>query len=84
LPKDKAYDFILSHEGYNRRYYSGFIGQLIPEGKSDLYVNLRCMNILSDTLVLYAGSGILTSSEVESEWQETEAKMQTMKRLLAL
>ena len=84
LPKDKAYDFILNHEGYNRRYYSGFIGQLIPEGKSDLYVNLRCMNILSDTLVLYAGSGILTSSEVESEWQETEAKMQTMKRLLAL
>ncbi len=84
LPKDKAYDFILSHEGYNRRYYSGFIGRLAPEGKSDLYVNLRCMNILPETLVLYAGSGILTSSEAESEWQETEAKMQTMKRLLAL
>ena len=82
LPKDKAYDFILSNEGYNRRYYSGFIGRLDPNGKSDLYVNLRCMHILPETLVLYAGSGILTSSESESEWLETEAKMQTMKRLL--
>ena len=40
------------------------------------------MNILADTLVLYAGGGILASSEPESEWLETEAKMQTMKRLL--
>ncbi|MDO4756914.1 MAG: chorismate-binding protein [Parabacteroides sp.] len=84
LPKDKAYDFILSNEGYNRRYYSGFIGRLEPEGKSDLYVNLRCMQILPQTLVLYAGSGILISSEAESEWSETEAKMQTMKRLLTI
>ena len=82
LPKEKAYRFIQENEGYDRQYYSGFIGWLEPEGKSDLYVNLRCMNILSDRLVLYAGSGLLPSSEPESEWQETEAKMQTMRRLL--
>ncbi len=82
LPKEKAYRFIQENEGYDRQYYSGFIGWLEPEGKSDLYVNLRCMNILSDRLVLYAGSGLLLSSEPESEWQETEAKMQTMRRLL--
>lgn len=82
LPKDKACRFILENEGYNRRYYSGFIGWLNPEGRSDLYVNLRCMNILSHSLTLYAGSGLLASSSPESEWQETEAKMQTMGRLL--
>ena len=82
LPKEKAYRFIQENEGYDRQYYSGFIGWLEPEGKSDLYVNLRCMNILSDRLVLYAGSGLLPSSEPESEWQETEAKMQTMRHLL--
>lgn len=83
LPKEEAFQFIREHEGYDRRYYSGFIGRLNPEGRSDLYVNLRCMNILSDKLTLYAGGGLLASSEPESEWQETEAKMQTMNRLLS-
>jgi len=40
------------------------------------------MNILPGSFVLYAGGGILASSEIESEWLETEAKMQTMKRLI--
>jgi hypothetical protein len=82
LPKEETYRFIRENEGYDRSYYSGFIGWLAPEGKSDLYVNLRCMNILRGSFVLYAGGGILASSEIESEWLETEAKMQTMKRLI--
>lgn len=82
LPKEKAYRFILEHEGYDRRYYSGFIGWLNPEGRTDLYVNLRCMNITPDTSTLYAGGGLLSSSELNDEWQETEAKLQTMQSLL--
>ena len=39
LPKEEAYRFILENEGYDRRYYSGFIGWLDPSGKTDLYVN---------------------------------------------
>ena len=84
LPKEETYRFIRENEGYDRSYYSGFIGWLAPEGKSDLYVNLRCMNILPGSFVLYAGGGILASSEIESEWLETEAKMQTMKRLVSI
>lgn len=84
LPKEEAYRFILENEGYDRRYYSGFVGWLDPEGKTDLYVNLRCMNIRSDEHVLYAGGGLLSSSAPEDEWQETEDKLQTMKTLLAL
>ena len=82
LPKEETYHFIRENEGYDRSYYSGFIGWLAPEEKSDLYVNLRCMNILDDAFVLYAGGGILASSETESEWLETEAKMQTMMHLI--
>lgn len=78
LPKEKAYQFIVANEGYDRRYYSGFIGWLDPEGKTDLYANLRCMNIDNDLLTLYAGGGMLAASELEDEWQETEKKMQTM------
>lgn len=82
LPKDDAYRFILENEGYDRRYYSGFIGWLNPDGRTDLYVNLRCMNIDQETLTLYAGGGLLSSSVLGDEWQETEDKLHTMKALL--
>ncbi|AVM52032.1 isochorismate synthase [Bacteroides zoogleoformans] len=84
LPKEEAYRFILENEGYDRRYYSGFIGWLNPDGKTDLYVNLRCMHIEDEQLTLYAGGGLLASSELNDEWIETEKKMQTMKRLTVM
>ncbi len=82
LPKEKAYRFILDHEGYERSYYSGFIGWMNPEGETDLYVNLRCTHIGPDGFTLYAGGGLLASSHLEEEWQETEDKLQTMKAVL--
>ena len=78
LPKEEAYQFILANEGYDRRYYSGFLGWINPDGKTDLYVNLRCMEISASCLTLYAGGGLLSHSELELEWKETEAKLQTM------
>lgn len=82
LPKSEAYQFILNNERYDRSYYSGFIGWLDPHDRTDLYVNLRCMHIEPDNFTLYAGGGLLASSVLDEEWQETEDKMQTMQRLL--
>jgi len=78
FPKKEAFDFILENESYDRRYYSGFIGPLNVNGISRLYVNLRCMQIGDDILRLYAGGGMLLSSELKSEWEETENKLQTI------
>lgn len=47
-----------------------------------MYVNLRCMHIEDEQLTLYAGGGLLASSELNDEWQETEKKLQTMRRIL--
>lgn len=82
LPKEEAYQFILGHEGYDRSYYSGFVGWLAPAGRTDLYVNLRCMHIHADTYTLFAGGGLLASSRLEDEWNETEDKMKTMRNIL--
>lgn len=82
LPKEKAYQFIRENEGYNRRYYSGFIGMLDLENGTDLYVNLRCMEIMDNKLCLYAGGGLLSSSTLEEEWQETEDKLFTIRRTI--
>lgn len=78
LPKIEAYRFILTHETFPRLYYSGFAGPLWGNGDVDLYVNIRCMNILQDYLSLYAGGGILAQSRADDEWNETENKLRTM------
>lgn len=78
LPKEEAYRFILENEGYDRSYYSGFVGYLDPKEETSLYVNLRCVHIQDEKLTLYAGGGLLASSELNDEYQETEKKMQTI------
>ncbi|MCL1932570.1 MAG: isochorismate synthase [Candidatus Azobacteroides sp.] len=82
LPKEKAFRFITDNEGYDRRYYSGFIGRLHPKEQTDLYVNLRCMQIKADRLALYAGGGLVASSDLAEEWMETEDKLLTMLRII--
>ncbi|MFK7749406.1 MAG: chorismate-binding protein [Kordia sp.] len=49
---------------------------------SELYVNLRCMELTDTKRILYIGGGITKDSDPESEWQETVAKSQIMKRVL--
>ncbi|MBD8348908.1 isochorismate synthase [Dysgonomonas sp. HGC4] len=78
FPKKEAFDFIIENEGYDRKYYSGFLGYLDVDNKTDLFVNLRCMQIFKQNLRLFAGGGILPSSELISEWKETEYKLQTI------
>ena len=82
LPKEKAFRFIIENEGYDRRYYSGFIGRLHPGEQTGLYVNLRCMQIENNRLLLYAGGGLLASSDLQEEWLETKDKLLTMYRII--
>lgn len=82
MPQQTALDFIRKSEGYSRRYYTGYLGALNDEGRSALYVNLRCMQVLENTWELYAGGGITIASELSKEWQETEFKLNTLRSLL--
>ena len=82
LPKQQTFDFIRRNESQSRRYYSGFSGPFNPEVETHLFVSLRCMQILDDCYCLYAGGGLLRDSEEDQEWEETEAKLETMRSLL--
>ena len=85
IPKEETRQYILANESIDRKYYSGFVGPLMPNGDTHLYVSLRCMNIHpGGKFDLYAGGGLLEESIMEKEWDETEAKMQTMKRVIGL
>ncbi|MGN0281511.1 MAG: chorismate-binding protein [Prevotella sp.] len=81
IPKDSTHRFIISNEHTPRSYYSGFMGPLDIAGSTHLYVSLRCMQITADSYRLFAGGGILSDSIEQQEWDETEEKMKTMKRL---
>lgn len=78
IPQEKAIQRILQTEKQPRGYYSGFLGLLSKQKESAFYVNLRCMEIHSNQICLYAGGGLTRESELYSEWQETEIKAQTL------
>jgi isochorismate synthase len=55
---------------------------LEPTGETNIYVNLRCMEIGESSLTLFAGSGLLASSTCKEEWRETEQKLKTMASII--
>ena len=92
LPKESAKKFILENEGYDRRFYSGFLGELnidfasFRKEHSDLFVNLRCMQLQSESseATLYVGCGITIDSNPEKEYIETVNKTMTMRKVVNL
>jgi isochorismate synthase len=93
LPKKESEKFILTNENYDRSFYTGYLGELNKvtsksKAITDLYVNLRCMQIENslDTgntkIHLYTGCGITKDSFPEKEWEESVNKSMTMKRCL--
>lgn len=81
-PKDKAQEFILTNEGYDREYYTGFLGELNHNEETNLFVNLRCMKIENNEAHIFVGGGITLDSSAEKEWQETVDKSKVMKKIL--
>jgi len=81
-PKDKSKVFILENENYDRTFYTGFLGELNIEDQTDLFVNLRCMEIEGAQAHLFMGCGITKDSVPEKEWEESCNKSMTMKKVL--
>ncbi|TDW48894.1 isochorismate synthase [Flavobacterium sp. 270] len=89
LPKKKAKAFIVENENYDRTFYTGFLGELnssleSSSVSSDLFVNLRSMQIQQNKAILYMGCGITKESIPEKEWEESVNKSMTMKRVLKI
>ncbi|RZK45730.1 MAG: isochorismate synthase, partial [Hymenobacter sp.] len=84
MPKVAALEFLARHEGYDRAYYSGFLGpvNVAAPGVARLFVNLRCLQVRADEAILYAGTGLTVDSDPAREWQETEMKLQTVGAVL--
>lgn len=82
LPKDISRKFIQENESYKRTFYTGYLGELDLFNKTELYVNLRCMEIKDSKALIYVGGGITKDSLSEDEWIETIEKSKTIKKIL--
>ena len=77
-PFELARKWIVDHEDHDRSYYTGFLGPVHNDGGFDLYVNLRCAQLMDGKACIYVGGGITADSDAEAEWLETEMKSRTM------
>jgi isochorismate synthase len=77
-PTNDALAIIALIEKHDREYYGGFLGPVGMKNPIELFVNLRCMQIMNSRLLLYTGGGLTSDSNPVDEWYETEIKAGTL------
>ena len=82
LPVKASLDCIERYEGYNRNYYTGYLGEINGQDTARLFVNLRCMQIGKSQMAIFVGGGISADSDPEEEWAETNQKSLTLLQIL--
>jgi len=82
-PKLPSLKFLSQVEGYDRSFYSGFLGPVQVENESNIFVNLRTVRLKDGRATFFAGAGITEDSDPEREWDETEMKCETLLKVIA-
>lgn len=74
FPTDKALPYIPQLEQFDRGWYAGPVGWLNNRGDGEFSVAIRSGLISDNTVRFFAGCGIVSDSDPESEWEETKLK----------
>lgn len=82
VPTSQAYKLINLIEPFQRDLFAGTVGWCDEQGNGEWVVSIRCGQVFADRIRLFAGCGIVADSDPEAEWHETQAKLQTMLRVL--
>ncbi len=83
VPRDEALRWIAASERVSRGWYAGPFGWLDASGNAEFVVALRSALLHGGVARLYAGAGIVSGSNPDAEWVETEAKMRAVGEALA-
>ena len=81
-PRQAAIDAIRALEGFDRGRYAGPVGWVDARGNGEWAIALRGAELDGSRARLVAGAGIVTGSEPDAEWAETQAKLEPMLRAL--
>ena len=83
-PQEEAISFIYDLEKYERGLYGGGVGRIFPNGDSHFLVLIRAARIYKNLVRFYAGGGVVAESEPEEEFQETENKLEAIRRIFGI
>lgn len=83
MPLEASLTFLRQHEGYDREFYSGYLGPVNFDNSIHIFVNLRCMKLLDGEALLFAGAGITIDSIADQELEETELKFNTLLNVIS-
>ncbi len=84
FPTQSARKLIQLVEPFDRGVFGGMVGWCDAQGNGEWAVTIRCGLFEDKRIQLFAGAGIVEDSKPESEWLETQAKLQTMLNALQL
>ena len=83
FPKVDAMAFIQGMEKFDRDLFGGFIG-IASQTEMELFVNIRSASLFSNGIRFLAGAGINKDSQPEKEWQETNHKIDVIRRAITI
>ena len=75
-PSDNAMRSINLYEKTDRGWYGGCIGIYNENGDGQFYVPIRSGLIKNNNFLLFTGSGIISESIPQKEWEETVLKLE--------
>jgi len=84
FPTNLAHKLIKLVEPFERDMFTGMVGWCDAQGNGEWVVTIRCGRIHHNRIQLFAGAGIVEDSCPESEFAETQAKLQTMLNALGV
>jgi isochorismate synthase len=83
-PRSAAHKAIAEIEAYDRGLFTGMVGWCDDSGDGEWVVTIRCAEVASHSIRLYAGAGVVAGSSPEKELAETGAKFNTMLNALGI
>jgi isochorismate synthase len=83
-PTEGARELVQELEPFDRDYYAGAVGWVDASGDGEWAVAIRCAEIASTSMRLYAGGGIVPASDPRAELDETTAKFRTLLSAMGL
>ncbi len=75
IPIDKTEKTLEKSEPFNREYYTGLYGYWTFADTANIALVIRTVKVGVDSICLYAGGGIVSSSDPIAEYEEAENKM---------
>jgi menaquinone-specific isochorismate synthase len=77
-PTPDAIAYLQEAEGFDRGRYTGAVGWMDRRGDGEWAVGIRSAEVRANTARLFAGNGVVSDSDPQSELAETQLKLQAL------